>query len=163
MDAEHLEMFKDFILRTCGFNFENDRELTLKRALRERLNALHTDPTAYLVLLSKKSKEFDALIERLTVNETYFFRESDHLELIGERLSAEMVENAKGRAVKILCAGCSTGEEPYSVAIMLRKKYGDDCATMFSIVGVDIDAGAIEMAHRYRRPLWRTWISMREL
>jgi len=148
MDVNNLDMFKELILQTCGFSFKNDRELTLKTALLARLNTLHTDPAAYLVLLSHNQKEFDVLIECLTVNETYFFRELDHLELMVERLLPEIVKNAKGRPVRILCAGCSTGEEPYSVAIMLRKKYGDDCERMFSIAGVDIDAGAIDTAQK---------------
>lgn len=148
MDGQHLDRFKELILRTCGFRFENDREITLKRALLERLNALHTNPADYLILLNRDQGELNVLIERLTINETYFFRESEYLDLIGERLVPEVRKKVKGRPVRILCAGCSTGEEPYSVAIMLNKKYGDDCAHMFSIAGVDIDTKAIDTARK---------------
>jgi chemotaxis protein methyltransferase CheR len=90
----------------------------------------------------------NCLVELLTVNETYFFREPAHLKLLIERIIPEIVEERKGRQVRIMSAGCSTGEEPYSIAVLLREQFGDERAGLFAITGVDIDATAIDKARQ---------------
>jgi len=80
------------------------------------------------------------LIDHLTVNETYFFREQEQLDIL-QRFVRE-----SGKKVKILCAPCSSGEEVYSIIIgLLEAGIPED---RFEIIGIDINAGAIERAKR---------------
>jgi chemotaxis protein methyltransferase CheR len=147
-DNGELAPFKELMLRTCGLAFGKERERTLANGLLKRMDAVDvTSFQAYHGRLIADQEEFHRLVEFLTVNETYFFREPDYLRLMADRMAPEIMGRRKG-PVRILSAGCSTGEEPYSAAIMLRERYGGDCEQLFSIAGVDIDAGVIGTARR---------------
>jgi len=143
LDNCELTAYKVLLLRTCGLGFENERIKTLVSALRQRMAVNSLDSSAdYRNLMLRDKDEFSRLVELLTVNETYFFREQEHLRLVADRLSNELLLRADGsRPVRILSAGCSTGEEPYSIAMLLRERFGQESDRLFSITGVDIDAG----------------------
>ena len=143
----HLARFKELILQTCGFHLELGREQTLIEALKTRMAARGIDgPLAYHGLLLRDREELSRLVELLTVNETYFFREPDYLRLVVDKLVPEFLGG--GGPVRILSAGCSTGEEPYSIAMMLRERYGVESERLFRVTGVDIDSCAIAAARR---------------
>lgn len=139
-----LEPFKLLLSSTCGFNFSTDREQTLYNAvirrMAERKIASSSD---YYNLLVNDHAQMDMLVELLTVNETYFFREPEQLRLITDRLIPDIMKKGKKGKIKIVSAGCSTGEEPYSIAMLLDQKYGAESQNMFQIVGVDIDRNAL--------------------
>lgn len=140
---------KQLLLRSCGLTFENDRERTLVGALWRRMAALAIDtPESYYTLLLQGQQELLRLIELVTVNETYFFREPEHLNLIVDTLLPRFMTSGNRRPIRILSAGCSTGEEPYSIAILLREKFGPESEQLFTITGVDIDSTAIAAAHK---------------
>ena len=139
--------FKELVLNTCGFNLELGREKALFDGLNRRMALCGIgSPEIYHALLIRDSGELSRLVELLTVNETYFFREPDHLKMIADKILPELLTRYGNRRIKILCAGCSTGEEPYSVAMMLRERYGENCEQLFAISGVDIDATAVASA-----------------
>ena len=137
-----LAPFKELLLRTCGFSFANDRERTLQEGLEQRMALRRAGPADYLATLGADAAELARLVELLTVNESYFLREPEHLNLLVERLVPERRAAHPG-PVRILCAGCSTGEEPYSVAMLLQDRTG---LSDLAITGVDIDANAIAKA-----------------
>lgn len=142
-----LAVFKELLLRTCGHSFEKEREQSLSAALRRRMAALDIDACAtYHALLSGDQDELLRLTELLTVNETYFFREPEHLNLMIDTLLPEFMAVRNQRPVRILSAGCSSGEEPYSIAIMLRERFGTESERLFAITGVDIDSTVIAAA-----------------
>lgn len=87
--------------------------------------------------------ELRTLAERLTVGETYFFRHQVQLEALVERVLPWV--QREGRPARVLCAGCSTGEEPYSVAILGRESPRVDAERLF-ITGVDLNPRAIARA-----------------
>jgi chemotaxis protein methyltransferase CheR len=147
--SAHVDLtpFKQLLLRTCGHAFEKHREPALLEALGRRMAARALEiPEAYLSLLVHDQLEQMRLIELLTVNETYFFREPDHLNLMVGTLLPELLAAGNRRPVRILSAGCSTGEEPYSIAIMLRERFGAGSEQQFAITGVDIDSTVIAAA-----------------
>ena len=140
-----LAPFKELLLRTCGFAFANDRERTLQEGLDQRMGLRGAASSeAYLAMLGADPAELDRLVELLTVNETYFLREPEHLTLLVDKLVPERRAAHQG-PLRILCAGCSTGEEPYSVAMLLQDRTG---LGGLAITGVDIDAVAIAKARR---------------
>jgi len=139
--------FKKLLLRTCGHSFEKEREQALSAGLCRRMAAVGIDMhETYLALLLHDQDETLRLTELLTVNETYFFREPEHLNLMINSLLPEFLAARIQRPVRILSAGCSTGEEPYSIAIMLRERFGAECERLFAITGVDIDSTVIAAA-----------------
>ena len=149
MAAVDLYPFKELLLRTCGHSFEKEREQALSASLCRRMAALNVDTLQrYHAMLLFDQNELLRLTELLTVNETYFFREPGHLNLIIDSLLPEfMVARTRG-PIRILSAGCSTGEEPYSIAMLLRERFGADSERLFTITGVDIDSNVIASALR---------------
>jgi len=138
---------KELILGKCGFTFTADRLETLASALKKRISKRNLSSSeAYYTLLLKDQDELNSLVELLTVNETYFFREPGHLKLVIETLVPEFLSRRDSAPVRILSAGCSTGEEPYSIAMLLNERYGPSSRQQFNITGVDIDSKAVANA-----------------
>lgn len=139
-----LAPFKSLIREKCGLSFEDSREVLLAEGIRTRLSERAvTSPGAYLTLLSSEPDEFNRLVNLITVKETYFFREAVHFKILTEALIPELWSKTKDRRIRIVCAGCSTGEEPYSIAIALAERFGPEFSSMFSVVGFDIDEEAL--------------------
>lgn len=142
-----LSPFKALLLRTCGHTFDKEREHSLMAALCRRMAALslhHYD--SYYSQLLHDQEELLRLTELLTINETYFFREPEHLNLIIDTLLPEFLATRGKGPIRILSAGCSTGEEPYSLAILLRERFGAESEELFLLNGVDIDSTVIAAA-----------------
>lgn len=146
-DSVDLARFKALLLQSCGHRFEHEREPMLKDAVARRMAALRMAGDDYHARLLLDGDELQRLTELLTVNETYFFREPEHLDLVLDALPA-LLANRGGQPVRILSAGCSTGEEPYSVAMLLRDRYGADAERLFAVTGIDIDVAAVAAARR---------------
>lgn len=145
----NLVPFKELLLKCCGLFFEKEREQTLIASLGKRMASLSIDrPEAYHGLLLRDREELLRLVELLTVNETYFFREPEYINLMADKLLPEFLARRGAGQVRILSAGCSTGEEPYSIAMMLRERYGSDSERLFSVTGVDIDSSALAVAQK---------------
>jgi chemotaxis protein methyltransferase CheR len=147
-----LAPFIDLVRQRCGLDFGNGDRLRLERALDQRMSATGLAAGAgYFVHLLSCEQEFAALVSLLTINETYFFREPQHLTLMVERLVPRLLARpGRDGTVRILSAGCSTGEEPYSIAIALRERYGDAAESRFEITGSDIDRQALARARSGR-------------
>jgi chemotaxis protein methyltransferase CheR len=157
----NLNPFKELIKERSGIIFDDARIATLENGVAMRMSEKNIKSDyGYLNCILHDKDEFNHLLDLLTINETYFFREQHHLNLLADRLIPEMLaENppsppfAKGgwggfpeRRIKILSAGCSTGEEPYSILMSLMEKYGSGIENSVSIVGFDIDGNAIRKA-----------------
>ncbi|MGR3179446.1 MAG: CheR family methyltransferase [Candidatus Anammoxibacter sp.] len=145
-----LNPFKDLLKEKCGLFFDNEREATLRTAIETRTReAGIEDYTKYFSNIIDDQDEFNHLVTLLTINETYFFREPAHFDIFSEQLIPELISKKKPeKKVRILNVGCSTGEEPYSVAIALMEKYGEDFKHLFSIIGVDIDKDVVRFAKK---------------
>ena len=142
-----LTPIKELLLKTCGFFFENSREATLASGVMQRMSLRGVDSAVlYHSVLTSDQDELRRLIELLTVNETYFFREQDHLKLLVDKIVPDILSEPGKSTVRIVSAGCSTGEEPYSLAIMLRERFGEESSRLFHIIGTDIDSAVIAKA-----------------
>lgn len=142
-----LESFKNLILENYGLSFEKDRVQALRSGLINRLIHRNIESVMeYHDILRCDPEEMQSLVELLTVNETYFFRESEYLELMMRRLIPEITGERPECQIKIVSAGCSTGEEPYSIAMLLHDLYGAEGIKRFDVIGVDIDGAVISKA-----------------
>ncbi|MFU8819585.1 MAG: CheR family methyltransferase, partial [Desulfurivibrio sp.] len=148
-ELNNISQFKELLLKACGHKFTDEREQSLVEALNQRMNQrkIKGAERYYLLLLSDR-EELQRLIELLTVNETYFFREPEYLRLVVDRIVPELLENRRDQPVRIVCAGCATGEEPYSLAMLLDQRFGAESRRRFLIAAADIDATAIAAARR---------------
>lgn len=145
----NLPPFQALIKARCGLLFEGDSGAEkLMQALQERMAALGLLTAAdYHTKLLTNETEFQALVSLLTINETYFFREPEQIHLLVERLVPRFLV-ARGPQVplRILSAGCSSGEEPYSLVMALMEKYGESTSRLFEFVGGDIDQTVLTKA-----------------
>ncbi|MDP2785592.1 MAG: CheR family methyltransferase [Sulfurimicrobium sp.] len=147
-----LDPYKDLIKQRCGLVLEGNGEDKLTTVLAQRIGVTKSGNSAeYFHRLQSSKDEFQDLVNLLTINETYFFRESEQLRLLTERLVPRLLrQRADGQPLRILSAGCSSGEEPYSIVMSLREKYGDDVSHLFSFSGGDIDTQALAKARSGR-------------
>ncbi|HEX5661571.1 MAG TPA: CheR family methyltransferase [Polyangiales bacterium] len=105
-----------------------------------------SDEAVYLALLQRDSKTFDELIADLTVPETYFFRDPPHYELLRrEVLPAVLSKRAASETLEVWSAGCATGEEPYSLAMLLEQELLGERS---QVLGSDISIRALARARR---------------
>jgi len=130
----------------ANINFEYYRESYLKRRLKIRLTATNTKTySAYIQYLKANPSEYDILIKDLTINYTKFFRDPDVFSFLKKTILPELFSSK--RWVRIWSAGCATGEEPYSVAMLvheLLKHRMKDCRV--SIYASDLDRSALAKA-----------------
>jgi chemotaxis protein methyltransferase CheR len=122
--AADLKLLGDLIQERFGLTFEGVRQEILAARLSPRLRELHLDsPRAYYEYLRfhpQRDAELDRLPMLVTNNETYFFRETRQFEILVDHVVPERRAAVPGRVLRLLSAGCSSGEEPYSVAIALQ-------------------------------------------
>jgi chemotaxis protein methyltransferase CheR len=145
-----LTPFKNLIKERCGLHFEDSRTASLSEGIRNRMaeSGIASYPK-YLDCLMYDQDEFHCLVNLLTVNETYFFREPVHLQLLTQRIIPELLAQKKTeKKIRIVSAGCSTGEEPYSLAIAAMEKYGAAAKTFCTVIGADIDGDALRKAEK---------------
>ncbi|MDN7131401.1 CheR family methyltransferase [Halomonas sp. MC140] len=143
-----LALFKALVTKRCGLQLEGMAETRLSKAI-ELLRATTglIEATALTARLEQDNALFDHFISQLTVNETYFFREPDALNwLVDTHLPQRLAE--KDAPLSILSAGCSSGEEPYSLAIALSERYGERAKQLFTLAGGDVDQQILAKARQ---------------
>lgn len=142
----NIAAFKDLIKDRVGLHFYNGMEGLLNTALLQRISERGKESSEeYFDKLRVSSTEFDKLLSLLTINETYFFREPEVLDIVCDKLVPRLLAQKDG-PVRILSAGCSSGEEAYSLAIKLHQKYHDKFSRSVEIHGCDIDVKILEKA-----------------
>ncbi len=152
-EAALLRRFRETITARVGLTFDDGRSGELRSLLAERAQGCGLSEDAYIEQLSLTQIEFPELARRLTVPETYFFRNPDQLEACMERAVPECRTGRGGRGLRILSAACASGEEPYSLAILLRERW-PALAPSSSIVAVDLNPTILDRARRARYTAW---------
>jgi chemotaxis protein methyltransferase CheR len=154
MSDEEFLLLRDCVYCHCGIFFDNDSKYLLERRLGRRLTALNLssfrDYYHYLKYNRKKDQELMDIMDILTTNETYFFRESFQLKAFTDEVIPELLQRktATGsRSLRIWSAGCSTGEEPYTIAMLLHGIM-DLRGWKIEIVGTDISQRVLQLARR---------------
>jgi chemotaxis protein methyltransferase CheR len=151
---------KRYVLARTGLAYYADKNEDLAARLARRMSALHvSDALSYLQTLQggmAGDHEMERLVGELTVGETYFFRQVEHFDLLrGAIIPALLQQNAGSRRVRIWSAGCATGEEPYSIAILLEREFGARLTGWnVSILGSDINSEFLTRAKEARYTEW---------
>lgn len=157
-DAE-FERLRAFINSRAGLAFDLSAKSTIERRISERLETTESrDFSSYLNRLESDVVEQDALFFLVTTKETYFFRQDYQLSAFSHELLPRIVRShAEQRRITVWSAGCSTGEEAYTIAILLLES-GITSDFHVRVVGTDLCAQNVETAERgvYRRTSFRT-------
>lgn len=155
-------LIRDLIKDYCGLYFDDGSRYLIERRLNRRVRSHHLDSFRdyyrFMLYNRKSEEELSSIIDILTVNETYFFREQQQLKAFSEEILVELNEKNKSRKkLKIWSAGCSTGEEPYTIA-MLTNERGDFEDWDVEIHGSDINQRVLQAARKgvYRKISFRT-------
>jgi chemotaxis protein methyltransferase CheR len=120
-----LKLLQTLVYQECGMYFDERRSHFLKDRLQRRLKSCQIDSfySYYRLLTSREGKgELALLLENLTVNETSFFRNRPQLELLQKNILEELLRRKHERrdwTLRVWSAGCSTGQEPYTVATLI--------------------------------------------
>jgi chemotaxis protein methyltransferase CheR len=148
LDAAALRLVCAFVYRRTGMSYGEAKRYYIERRVTDRMHRAGTRSLrAYLKILEADESEAEALINSFTVNETYFYREDHQLACLCRSLLPEIVARRRpGDLVRIWCVPCSTGEEPYSVAIWLLENWAMVDAYNIEIVGSDIDTAVLAAA-----------------
>lgn len=124
LDRAELKLLTDLIEERFGLAFQGIRLEILESKLRPRLRELHLttvrDYYQYLRFHPDREGELARLPAMVTNNETYFFRETHQFDLLVSHVIPERRAALRGRPLRVLSAGCSSGEEPYSLSIALH-------------------------------------------
>jgi chemotaxis protein methyltransferase CheR len=150
--AAELARFRAAIVGHIGLQFDDARLPFLDSVLRRRLNRMPASDGGYLERLEARPSraELQALAAELTVCETYFFRHNDQFRAFAEvALPERMRARAHSRSLQVLSAGCASGEEAYSLAIVAREALANRTWEL-SIRAVDLNPLALEKAARGR-------------
>jgi chemotaxis protein methyltransferase CheR len=156
LSEETFVMLRDFIYSKTGIFFPEKKKYLIEGRLVKRLQVLklgHFED--YLQLLQYdqlKQNEFEFLCNTITINETSFFRNDAQTDAFQKKFAEEVIEAKKvynNRTLRIWCAACSSGEEPYSLAMLylehLKPRYPE---LRIEIIGTDINTAVLDMAHK---------------
>lgn len=144
--------FREFFYRKTGIHFDDAKRYFVDKRLVERIEATgSTNFRNWFMALrfETSGQELQALVNAMTVNETYFFREAYQFDCMVNSLLAEVVQLKKpGQRIRIWSVPSSTGEEPYSIAIYLLERWPLIAQYDVEILSSDIDTQVLEAAQR---------------
>lgn len=141
---EELKEIRDIIWKQTGIYIEDNKFYLLNYKVGSRLRKLNIKPREYIRLLNDSaSEEIKEVINSITIGETQFFRDKIQLDIFFDKIFRDYLKDYRGEEIRFLSAGCSTGEEPYTIAIYLLEKFP---LINFKVVGVDINETFISKA-----------------
>src|SRR5262249_40748371 len=132
-----------------NFDFREYKEASLARRIRARMSQAHVDSfAAYSDFLEATPNEHVTLFNTILINVTTFFRDPDAWKALADEVIPRLVDEAgESRSLRIWSAGCSSGEEPYSIAMLLAEHLGEAANNYtIKIYGTDIDEEALTAA-----------------
>jgi len=152
MSDREFGKFSQFIESTCGIRMPDTKKLMLESRLQKRLKHLGigTFREYYDYLVSKQGvrEELVSMIDVVTTNKTDFFREAAHFAYLTETVLPKIPKNEQQSGIRVWSAGCSSGEEPYTLAMTLSEYAMHNPGCRYSILATDICTEVLRSAHR---------------
>jgi chemotaxis protein methyltransferase CheR len=149
LSEEEFRRLCDYLYRRTGMVFTESKRYYVERRVVERMSATGSGSFAsyFARLRTDVQGEIEQFVNAFTVNETYFYREDHQLKCLTTDLLAQRLGSRKtGAPIRIWSVPCSTGEEPYSVALWLLENWPLVDEHEIEIIGSDIDTRALEFA-----------------
>jgi chemotaxis protein methyltransferase CheR len=155
MNARQFDTLRDLIYKNLGLHYEDSKLDFMDKRVEKRMAELEMgkvdDYVFHLRFLDNDGAEMQALANLITTNETYMFREFEQLQAFADHCLPEAIERREQsgrRRLRIWSAGCSSGEEPYTLAIILREVMHDADAWDIQILATDVDEVRLSMARK---------------
>jgi len=157
---EDFNYLSNLVCQNTGINLTEDkRELVYGRvAKRLRLLGLHSFSDYCMLLRQENTEEVNHFINSITTNVTSFFREAHHFEYLANKIIPGIISKNAGKdrpQLRIWSAGCSSGEEPYSIAMVLRENIRDIDRWDARILATDLDSNVLATAKTGEYPIER--------
>jgi chemotaxis protein methyltransferase CheR len=147
LTEEEFRRLCEFLYRRTGMVFTETKRYFVERRVADRMQATASDSFAsyFARLRADSGNEIEPFVNAFTVNETYFYREDHQLACLTSDLLPERIrEKHRGKSIRIWCVPCSTGEEPYSIAIWLLENWRLVDEYEIEILGSDIDTQTLQ-------------------
>lgn len=154
LSKENFEKIGEFIYRKSGIFLEEDKHYEkIAKYVEKRASELEVENfRKYFFVLrfdDKEGVEFQELMNAVTVNETYFYREKDQFEVLVNKILPDLDKTLPAsRPIRILSSPCSTGEEPYSMVLHIVEEGTVVERRDIEVVGIDIDSTVIQKARK---------------
>ena len=153
LHENEFRLLRDLISDYCGIYYDNDSRFTLERRLNRRLEEHgfdnFRDYYRFLLYDDGKAEELLQVIDILTVNETYFFRENGQFKALIEEIIPKMIASStEKKPIRIWSAGCASGEEPYSIAMHFLENPHLLRGQKVEIIASDINRRVLDKAKR---------------
>ncbi|MCP4581285.1 MAG: protein-glutamate O-methyltransferase CheR [candidate division Zixibacteria bacterium] len=154
LNRDDFIVFRDFIHEKSGMYFPETKMYLIKNRLANRIKELgikNYKDYFYMVKYDSGMKEFNVLMNLLTTNETSFFRNVPQLQAFSDEVLHMVIAEKKkvaNRNLRIWSAGCSTGEEPYTLSMLLMEKIPDYASYNIEIVANDISENVLQAARK---------------
>jgi chemotaxis protein methyltransferase CheR len=155
ISEEEFRLLRDFIHEKLGLHFDEGQKSALRSRLAGRLTSLDLasfeDYYHYLRFGPQREEELQRMVSHITNNETYFYRERAQLQVFADHVLKRLRERKSesgSRSLRILSAGCSTGEEPMTLAMIVYETGQFFWGWDVQIIGMDVDQAALEKARR---------------
>jgi two-component system, chemotaxis family, CheB/CheR fusion protein len=144
-DASFEELL-EFVRTVRGFDFTGYKRSSLKRRTTKRMQGVGIeDYPAYLRRLQDDPDEFAALFNTILINVTSFFRDAETWGLLASRVVPDIAAHSAGGPIRIWSAGCASGQEAYSVAMLFAEELGaSDLSSRVKIYATDVDEEALQ-------------------
>lgn len=159
LDTKDFNRLAQLLKSRVGIALHEQKQAMVKSRLSKRLRSLGlTSFKEYCeLLMDEDTPELQLFINALTTNLTSFFREDHHFRLLKTQIMPELVrrQRATSRPIRIWSAGCSSGEEPYSIAITLAEYFGSQSNWNVEIIATDLDTQILAKAQRGVYPMDR--------
>ncbi|MDZ7260505.1 MAG: protein-glutamate O-methyltransferase [candidate division KSB1 bacterium] len=149
LSQAQFEKISQLVYQLCGINLHQGKEELVKARLMKRLRALGLGSfEQYLKYLKHDTtgQELALMIDALTTNKTSFFREPQHFDYLRRQIVPRL--RMEGRKIRFWSAGCSSGEEPFSLAILLREEIPDIDRRDVRILATDISTRMLALARQ---------------
>ena len=132
-----------FVYEVCGINLKEGKEALVRARLMKRLRALGMNSfEEYFKLLERDEQELDRMVDVMTTNKTSFFRETEHFKFLQENVLPYIKKNK----MRFWTAACSSGEEPFTLGIVLKENLSDIHHRDVKILATDISIRMLEKA-----------------
>ncbi|MCL2564755.1 MAG: protein-glutamate O-methyltransferase CheR [Defluviitaleaceae bacterium] len=148
---KEFNLLRDHIKKNYGINLSDEKKTLVYSRLRAIIVGLGLNSFSeyYNSLIADKSgKMVNEFINRITTNHTYFMREKDHFDYFTRTALPEIEQNTRNNDMRIWCNASSSGEEPYTLQILMKEYFANKGKWDTSMIASDISTKVLNIAHR---------------
>ncbi len=148
--SQNIAKLRDLIYKESGMLFDESKDYLIKSRVTQRMNECDagsfSEYFGLLVSVTQK-QELQKFLEKITINETYFFRDFPQLQGFAEKVLPSYVDKKNSKNLNVWSAACSTGEEPYTLSIILTELI-EESGWSINIDASDIDRNVLDKAKK---------------